>query len=319
MVVLHHWECTTCHCLYTLKRLTLCCTNLSSKKEHPTFWTARLKTNILCPIESILRLTRSLPSCRHPAGPRGILQNSWTTAVSWVAKWVIATGNKAVASAHLGWGGKRHSPHTLSSWVLEHSTVWWTPVLSALLSQLNMCLRSVVSDSLWPHGLWPARLLCLWNFPGKNSGVGCHFIPQGILLTQRSNPCLLRLLHCRKSLYHCAICEPSIEHAPLHKCVLMTGNTARPNHRHLHAVFRRESEMCVVICHPVLPRDLEQTLRPQSTRIQNAISDCVVVFCHASLISSCGDQGYGAVLVSTLPRLFTIYKDQKHTDIGRKY
>ena len=27
---------------------------------------------------------------------------------------------------------------------------------------------------LRPHGLWPARLLCPWDFPGKNTGVGCH-------------------------------------------------------------------------------------------------------------------------------------------------
>ena len=37
---------------------------------------------------------------------------------------------------------------------------------------------SVVSDSLWPHGLQPTRLLCPWNSPGKNSGVGCHFLLQ---------------------------------------------------------------------------------------------------------------------------------------------
>ena len=30
------------------------------------------------------------------------------------------------------------------------------------------------------HGLQPARFLCPWNFPGKNSGVGCHFLLQGI-------------------------------------------------------------------------------------------------------------------------------------------
>ena len=35
---------------------------------------------------------------------------------------------------------------------------------------------SVMSNSLWPHGLWPARLLCPWNFPGKSTGVGCHFL-----------------------------------------------------------------------------------------------------------------------------------------------
>ena len=34
-----------------------------------------------------------------------------------------------------------------------------------------------------PHGPQPARLLCPWNFPGKNTGVGCHFLFQGIFLT----------------------------------------------------------------------------------------------------------------------------------------
>ena len=39
---------------------------------------------------------------------------------------------------------------------------------------------SVVSDTLWPHGLWPARFLCPLNFPDRNTGVGCHFLLQGI-------------------------------------------------------------------------------------------------------------------------------------------
>ena len=51
--------------------------------------------------------------------------------------------------------------------------------------------RSVVYDSLQPHGLQPTRLLCPRNFPGKNTGVGCHFLLQGIFPTQRSNPHLL--------------------------------------------------------------------------------------------------------------------------------
>ena len=33
----------------------------------------------------------------------------------------------------------------------------------------------VLSNSLQPHGLQPARLLCPWNFPGKNTGVGSLF------------------------------------------------------------------------------------------------------------------------------------------------
>ena len=28
---------------------------------------------------------------------------------------------------------------------------------------------------LWPHGLWPTKLLCPWGFPGKNTGASCHF------------------------------------------------------------------------------------------------------------------------------------------------
>ena len=34
--------------------------------------------------------------------------------------------------------------------------------------------RSVVSNSLQPHGLQPTRLLCPWDFPGKSAGVWCH-------------------------------------------------------------------------------------------------------------------------------------------------
>ena len=48
---------------------------------------------------------------------------------------------------------------------------------------------------LWSHGLQPARLFYPWDFPGKNTGVGCHFLLQEIFLTQGLNPSLLCLLH----------------------------------------------------------------------------------------------------------------------------
>ena len=48
---------------------------------------------------------------------------------------------------------------------------------------------SVLSNSLQPHGLWPTRLLCPWDYPGKNTGVGCHFLFQRIFPTQGSNLC----------------------------------------------------------------------------------------------------------------------------------
>ena len=48
--------------------------------------------------------------------------------------------------------------------------------------------------------LWTVahQLLCPWESPGKNTGVGCHALLQGILLTQVLNP---SLLHCRQILY----------------------------------------------------------------------------------------------------------------------
>ena len=57
---------------------------------------------------------------------------------------------------------------------------------------LCMLSHEVMSNSLQPHGLWPARFLCPCNFSGKNTGVGFQFLPQGIFLTQGSN---LHLFH----------------------------------------------------------------------------------------------------------------------------
>ena len=54
------------------------------------------------------------------------------------------------------------------------------------------------SDSLWPYGLGPARLLYPWNFSGNNTGMGSPSLLQGIFLTQESNQ---GLLHYRQILY----------------------------------------------------------------------------------------------------------------------
>ena len=57
-----------------------------------------------------------------------------------------------------------------------------------------MLRRSVVCLTLCdPTDCKPSRLLCPWNFPSRNTGVGCHFLLQGILPTQGSNA---HLLHC---------------------------------------------------------------------------------------------------------------------------
>ena len=64
---------------------------------------------------------------------------------------------------------------------------------------LCMLSRLVMSNSLQPRGLQPTRLLCPWKFSGKNTGVDCHALLQGIFPTQGLNP---GLSHCRQILYH---------------------------------------------------------------------------------------------------------------------
>ena len=81
--------------------------------------------------------------------------------------------------------------------ICRTESLCYTPEINrALLVQLCAVLRSValvVSDSLWPHGLKPSRLLCPWDSAGQNPGVGSRSLP-----TQRSN---LDLLRCRQILY----------------------------------------------------------------------------------------------------------------------
>ena len=61
-------------------------------------------------------------------------------------------------------------------------------------SRVHACIlsHSVVFNVLQHFGLEPAKLLCPWDFPGKNTGVGSHFLLRGIFPAQGSH---LRLLH----------------------------------------------------------------------------------------------------------------------------
>ena len=59
-----------------------------------------------------------------------------------------------------------------------------------------VCVHTQLCLTLQHH-----QLLYPWNFPDKNTGVVCHFLFQGIFLTQGSNLCLLHLLHGRQVLY----------------------------------------------------------------------------------------------------------------------
>ena len=73
-------------------------------------------------------------------------------------------------------------------------------------AEMCVCV-CVLSHSGLSDSLRSTRLLCPWDFPGKNIGVGCHGFLQGIFPTQGSNPCLLHLLKCRQILYQLSLWE----------------------------------------------------------------------------------------------------------------
>ena len=83
--------------------------------------------------------------------------------------------------------------------------LWWVDdLLSFSCSALS---GSFVTP--WPvTHLQDCRVLCLWDFPGKSTGVGCHFFLQGFFSTQRWN---LSLLQCRWILYPWATWEVQVD------------------------------------------------------------------------------------------------------------
>ena len=87
---------------------------------------------------------------------------------------------------------------SVPSVTLHHLLCWSSHLQMAVLCGAVLS-HPVLSDSLRPHGLLPARLLCPWDSPGKNTAAGCHALLQGIFMTQGSNP---GLPHCRWILYH---------------------------------------------------------------------------------------------------------------------
>ena len=147
--------------------------------------------------------------------PLGVGWNSACPPLSWED--VQDGGETAPSSQQLDtWWTYLPTHHTrgvpLPGWSL-----WGLSALERVwfYSSSSACsVTSVMSNSLRPYGLQPTRLLCLWAFSGKNTGVGCHFLLQGIFSTQGSNPRLLGLLHCRQILLCWAIGEAPPSYRP---------------------------------------------------------------------------------------------------------
>ena len=81
----------------------------------------------------------------------------------------------------------------------------WDPLLPFLFSPLRVCSVAQSCPTLCDPMTYSPPGICPWDFPGENTGVGCHFL-WGIFPTQGSNPSLLRLLHRQGcSFCHCTV------------------------------------------------------------------------------------------------------------------
>ena len=107
------------------------------------------------------------------------------------------SGSKAVPA------GKPPVGHGDAGGRAEHASLSSPPLFSRSHHSVHLLSfsRSVMSNTLWPHGTVARQPPLSMDFPGENTGVGCYFLLQGILLIQGLNP---HLLHCRRILYHWA-------------------------------------------------------------------------------------------------------------------
>ena len=104
------------------------------------------------------------------------------------SQWVRSTGN----SMGLPMASKGKGSKVLQDWALN----LWNLILY-LGRESGSVTCSVMSDSLWPHGLQSTRFFYPW-ISQQDTGVGCHSFLQGIFLSQGLN---LGLQHCRQILY----------------------------------------------------------------------------------------------------------------------
>ena len=79
-------------------------------------------------------------------------------------------------------------------WIIFHFIDKTHFVFPFHLDRFCCCCRqvaSVVSDSVWPHRRQPTRLPHPWGSPGKNTGVGCHFLLQCMKVKSESEVALV--------------------------------------------------------------------------------------------------------------------------------
>ena len=173
------------------------------------------------------------PGVLQPMGSQRVIYD-WVTELNWVGKWIWSKESRKMPKSKCLTTILLIPLHFLLSTLalskrreLSYCVAWclWTlgnnfgAFISASILYY-LCLKYVLHEGrflfcllCWevkvlvahscltlcdPMDCIPTRCLCPWNTPGRNSGVGSHYLLQGIFLTQESDS---GLLHCREILY----------------------------------------------------------------------------------------------------------------------
>ena len=129
----------------------------------------------------------------------------WQKIDGWMASpirwtWVWAS------SRSWWWTGKPGELQSMGSQSQTQVSNWTEMNWSLKRSKISMLCHAMLSHfrRAWlfaTYELGPSRILCPWEFPGKNTGEGCRALLQGIFQTKELIPYLWCLLPCRQVLY----------------------------------------------------------------------------------------------------------------------
>ena len=131
------------------------------------------------------------PSRSQPhktSGPRGVQVVQWTrrgAGITRVPKGSRGSSARACVKERLPIPGQRKAAYTHQHCIFVDKENGGSE--SRLTDSMDTLPSSVSwSDSVQPHSRPPTRLPCPWDFPGKNTGVGCHFLLQCIKMKVKS-------------------------------------------------------------------------------------------------------------------------------------
>ena len=147
------------------------------------------------------------------------------------------------------------SPDSLERCCASKGIWWGLPFMNWHHRDMCMCAWMLqLCLTLQPHG--PARLLCPWGSPGKNTWVGCHALLHGIPPTQGFNPHLLCLLHCRQILYPLSY----LGYTAVFKMDNQQGNptTTKDNQQGGSCATGKHRELCTILCNNLMGKEFEK-------------------------------------------------------------